>query len=105
MHDVARAPAIDELDIAALDPAERVKGLLENHDPRLSFRVIRDSHQHAHTPHAIRLLRAGSKRRGRCATQKDHEFTPLDVGHGPSSRPPGERPPPADLTEAVRSEE
>src|SRR5262249_14826647 len=31
MRRVARTPAIDELDIAALDPAERVKGLLENH--------------------------------------------------------------------------
>src|SRR6516225_9235299 len=37
MRRVARTPAIDELDIAALYPAERVKGLLENHDPRPSF--------------------------------------------------------------------
>src|SRR6266571_1051091 len=58
MHDVARTPAIDELDVAALYPAQGVKGLLENHDPRLSFRVIRNSHQYANAPHAIRLLRA-----------------------------------------------
>src|SRR5262245_62692494 len=31
LHDVARTPAIDELDIAALYPAERVQSLLENH--------------------------------------------------------------------------
>jgi len=91
MHDVPRTPTIDELDIAALCPAQGVKGLLENHDPRLSFRVIRDSHQYAHPPHAIRLLCARRKRpRDRRAAQKDHELTPLDVGHGPSSRPPGE---------------
>jgi hypothetical protein len=56
MHYVASTPAIDELNIAALRPAQGVKGLLENHDPRLSFRVIRDPHQHTHPPHAIRLL-------------------------------------------------
>src|SRR5262245_47270112 len=101
MHDVARTPAIDELDVAALYPAEGVKGLLENHDPRLSFRVIRNSHQYANAPHAIRLLRAGSKRKSRRAAQKDHELTPVHRGPGPSSRPPVQRPPPADLTEAV----
>jgi len=90
MHDVARTPAIDELDVATLDPAQGVKDLLENHDPRLSFRVIGNPHQYANAPHAIRLLRAGSKRKSRRAAQKDHELTPLDVGHGPSSRPPGE---------------
>jgi hypothetical protein len=79
MHDVARTPAIDELDIAALDPAERVKGLLENHDPRLAFRVIRYPHQHAHPPHAIRLLRACRKRpHGRAAKQRD-ELPPLHL--------------------------
>src|SRR5215468_9867871 len=60
----ACTPAIDELDVAALRPAQGVKCLLENHHPRLSFRIIRDSHQHAHPPHAIRLLGAGSQRPG-----------------------------------------
>src|SRR5215471_120761 len=95
MHDVARTPAIDELDIAALDPAERVKGLLENHDPRLSFRVIRDSHQHAHPPHAIRLLRARRERPSRSAAQKDHELTPLHSDMGlPPARPGSDHNPP-----------
>jgi hypothetical protein len=62
MRYVARAPAIDELDIAALCPAQGLKGLPENHDPRLPFWVIRDTHQYANTAHAIRLLRARRKR-------------------------------------------
>src|SRR5262245_24477644 len=95
MHDVARTPAIDELDIAALDPAERVKGLLENHDPRLSSRAIPDSHQYAHPPHAIRRLRARRERPSRSAAQKDHELTPLhsDMGLAPA-RPGSDHNPP-----------
>src|SRR5262249_25078087 len=87
VHYVARTPAIDELNIAALRPAQGVKGPLENHDPRLSFWIIRDPHQHAHPPHAIRLLCASRERPGRSAAQKDHKFTPLHVEHGPCSRP------------------
>jgi hypothetical protein len=57
-----------------------VKGLLENHDPRLSFRVIRDSHQHADTPHAIWLLRARRERprSGGAADERD-EISPFDL--------------------------
>src|SRR5262249_20912945 len=83
MDYVARTPAIDELDIAALDPAERVRARLKTHAPRLPFRVTRDPHQSAHPPHAIRLLRARRERPSRSAAQKDHELTPADVRHGP----------------------
>src|SRR5262249_51304055 len=84
MHYIARTPAIDELNIAALRPAQGVKGPLENHDPRLSFGIIRDPHQHANAPHAIRLLRTcGERPRGCRGAQKDHELTPSDVGHRP----------------------
>src|SRR5206468_4720370 len=72
---VAGTPAIDELNIAALRPAQGVKGLLENHDPRLSFCIIRDSHQHAHPSHAIRTLRAGTERPARSHAQKDHDIS------------------------------
>src|SRR5262249_2259042 len=78
-HYIARSPAIKELTMAALRPAQGVKGLLENHAPRLSFWIIRDSHQHASPPHAIRLLRAGSQRPGCRPAQKDHELSPLHV--------------------------
>jgi hypothetical protein len=87
MHDVARTPAIDELDIAALYPAQGPKCLPENYQPRLSFWIIRDSHQHANTPHAIRLLRACRERPSRRASQKDHKLTPVHVGHGSSLTP------------------
>jgi hypothetical protein len=82
MHRVARAPAIDELDIAALDPAEGVKGLLENHDPRLPFQVIRNSHQYANAPHAVALLRARRKRpkqQRRRAAEEGDELPPLHL--------------------------
>jgi hypothetical protein len=79
MRRVARTPAIDELDIAALYPAQRVKGLLENHDPRLPFRVIRNSHQYANAPHAIRLLRARRERQGAGAADKCDKFPPLHL--------------------------
>ena len=95
MDYVARTPAIDELDIAALDPAQRVKGLLENHDPRLSFRVIRYPHQHAHPPHAIRLLRARRKRpkhqRCRHAAEERDELPPLHLAQGHRLPRRGER--------------
>ncbi len=87
MHDVARTPAIDELDIAALGPAQGLKCLPEYRDPRLSFQVIRDSHQNANPPHAIKLLRVDSKRPSHRAAQKGHEVASLHIGHGPSSRP------------------
>jgi len=75
--------------------AQGVKGLLENHDPRLSFRVIRNSHQYANAPHAIRLLRAGSERPSRRAAQKDHELTPLHSDMGlPPARPGSDHNPP-----------
>src|SRR5262249_46080705 len=77
IHRVARTPAIDELDIAALYPAQRVKGLLENHDPRLSFRVIRDSHQYTNAPHAIGRLRARRQRPRRRAAEQRDELAPL----------------------------
>src|SRR5262249_4035452 len=85
MRYLARAPAIDELDIAALCPAQGLKGLPENHDPRLPFWVIRDTHQHANTAHAIRLLRAHRERPSRRAAQKNDECTPLHAGHRRSS--------------------
>jgi hypothetical protein len=58
-----------------------------NYQPRLSFWIIRDSHQYANTPHAIRLLRACRERPSRRASQKDHKLTPLHVGHGSSLTP------------------
>jgi hypothetical protein len=39
--------------------------LPEDCDPRLSLWIIRNLHQYTNTPHAIRLLRAGSERPGR----------------------------------------
>src|SRR5262249_7164523 len=85
---VAPTPAIDELDIAAFGPAQGLKCLPENHDPSPSFRVISNSHQHAHPPHAIGLLRAGCPRPRRRGAQKDHEFWALHVEQGPSSGRP-----------------
>src|SRR5262249_21128961 len=73
MRRVARTPAIDELDIAALDPAQGVRGRLETHAPRLPSRVIRYPHQPAPPPHAIRRLRARRERprRRRAAEERD----------------------------------
>ena len=56
-----------------------MKGLLENHDPRLSFRVIRYPHQHAHPPHAIGLLRAGRERPGGRADEQPDEIPPFHL--------------------------
>src|SRR6516164_1794933 len=86
MRYIAPAPAIDELDIAALCPTQGLQSLPENRHPCLSFKIVGDSHQYANSPHSIRLLRTCSPRPGRRGAQKDHELTPSDVGHG-LSRP------------------
>jgi hypothetical protein len=89
LHWVARTPAIDELDIAALYPAQGLKCLPENRHPRLSFCITRDPHQHAHPPHAIRLLRAGSERPGAATPRRiimnSRRFM-LDMGFAPDAQ-------------------
>src|SRR5262249_3399245 len=83
MRYIAPAPAIDELDIAALCPTQGLQSLPENRHPCLSFKIVGDSHQYANSPHSIRLLRTCSQRPGRRGAQKDHELTPSDLRHGP----------------------
>jgi len=60
---LAGEPAIFNLDVAALGPAQLGEPLPERGNTGLSFRIaFRKVHQHADPPHPLRLLRARRKR-------------------------------------------
>src|SRR5262249_46066066 len=77
---VACEPAIFNLDIAALGPAELAEAFPKRGNAGLSFRIaFRKRRQHADSPHSLALLRARRERPcdRRTAEQRD-ELAPFD---------------------------
>src|SRR5262245_40236570 len=82
-------PAVIDLYIATLDPAEIMEGRLKRLYAFLPFGVVRNRHQHAHAPHALALLRARCERpRGRRTSEQVDEIAPGAVGTRVTSCPP-----------------
>jgi hypothetical protein len=70
---IARRPANVDPDIAALRPPKLLESLAQCRDESLSFQItVGIRHQHADSPHPVRLLRVRDKGpRGRTADQID----------------------------------
>src|SRR5262249_11436114 len=74
---VALAPLYLSPKVAALAPAQLLKGLSDNCDPALLFGVWGSVHQHADKPHALDLLCASDERPRRRAAEQPHELASL----------------------------
>src|SRR5262249_48948127 len=76
---VACEPAIFNLDIAALGPAELAEAFPKRSNAGLSFRIaFRKRRQHADSPHSLALLRARRERPcGSRAAEQGDEIAPF----------------------------
>jgi hypothetical protein len=85
---VAGGPAIVDLKVAALGPAEPRERLLERADAGLRFGIaLSEPHHHADAPHRIaRLSARGERTRQRRAGQRGDELPPSDAACHPTRR-------------------
>src|SRR6516165_8266411 len=84
---IACGPAIVDLHVAAVGPAQFLQPLHERRQACLSFRIVcGEGHEHADTPHPLALLRAHRERpRRRAAEQRDELATLHLRGHSMTS--------------------
>jgi hypothetical protein len=69
--------AIVEVEIAPLQPSASFESPPECCDARLRFRIVLgDAHEHADTPHPVRLLRPRRERPSRCCTADERDELP-----------------------------
>ena len=76
---IAGGPAIVNLHIAAVGPAQFLQPLHERSEACLPFRIVCcERHEHADAPHALALLRTCGKRPSGCrAPEQRDELAPL----------------------------
>ena len=76
---IAAAPAILDLQVAALGPAQLLQALLKRSDAGLSYQIIcRRAYQDTNASHPLGLLRARRERTGDgCAAQQRDELAPI----------------------------
>src|SRR5262249_5701214 len=75
---IAHGPAIFNARVAAVGPTKLLQALRESGEPGLTFRIIGgEIHEHADSPHPLRLLRARRARQccGRAPEQRDERAT------------------------------
>jgi hypothetical protein len=70
--EIAGAPTLVDLHVAAIDPAQLPQAFQERPQTSLSFRAVRYAHEHADATHLLARLRANRSRpRSRTTEQRD----------------------------------